>query len=129
MPPIPMSTTFARISASWPARRAASSPASVCRRLVWTQRMGSFIHQPSSAAALFTISIRIDNDFVVMPVILCEIERDRSIYLLSSGGSHSGVPSFRIGMMFRVAVDQTIDCIRLLYVMRLDGEERWALSY
>src|ERR1035441_6186058 len=69
MPPIPMSTTFARISASWPARRAASSPASVCRRLVWTQRMGSFIHQPSCAAAPFTISIRIENDFVVMPVI------------------------------------------------------------
>src|SRR3954453_7236207 len=48
---MPAWRTLARISATWRTSSAGSPPASVWRKLVCTQRMGSRIHQPCAAAA------------------------------------------------------------------------------
>src|SRR5882757_5041901 len=46
---MPINRTLARMSDSWPTRWAASRLASVSRRFVCTQRIGSLSHQPSRA--------------------------------------------------------------------------------
>src|SRR6185437_820166 len=67
MPPIPSNRTLARISASCPTRCTASRLASVSRRLVCTQRMGSLSHQPSRAETrLFSRTIDTASFLVVI---------------------------------------------------------------
>ena len=56
---MPCNSTLARISASCSASRLASSDASVWRRFVCTQRIGSVIHQPCCAEAVIARTLHI----------------------------------------------------------------------
>src|SRR5690348_9385303 len=66
MPPIPINKTLARMSANWPTRCAASRLASVSRRFVCTQRIGSFSHQPSRAPAKLLSNRKESASFLVV---------------------------------------------------------------
>ena len=68
---MPISKTLARMPASCVTSRFGSSVASVSRRFVCTQRMGSCIHQPCSARARWlplpnTIATQINHDFMTI---------------------------------------------------------------